>query len=286
MRTVEELLSSALVVIDQAFTIGAWKMLPLLSGGHDSLSACYVASQHPKFNRVVYHIDTGIGSKKTREFVEEVCRDEKWELRVLKASDYRTKDSYEFIVRRIGFPGPSKHIMAYSRLKERCIERLTKGMGRKHPWFALITGCRSQESVRRMGHVQPIKVGDVDKKTGKIRHRSRIWVAPCHDWSAEEQNLFMDSFGLPRNPVKTSPLGMSGECFCGAFARPGELEMIRQICPDVAEEIDRLAEVAKSAGTPCIWGERPRKNLEMLETGPLCSSCDQRARAAGIVIKD
>lgn len=95
----------------------------------------------------------------------------------------------------------------------------------------------------------------------------------------------MDAHGLALNPVKTSPLGMSGECFCGAFARPNELDMIRRVCPDVAEKIDRLAVIAREAGKPCVWGQAPLKpGLRVLETGPLCSSCDVRARAAGVKI--
>src|SRR5207302_209048 len=105
---------------------------------------------------------------------------------------------------------------------------------------------------------------------------------PCHDWSSEDQHDFMNLFSLPRNPIKMSPLGMSGECFCGAFARPGELDMVREIVPDVAAEIDRLSVIAKQCGKPCVWGQKPTDDKGVIQTGPLCTSCDVRARQAGL----
>ena len=99
----------------------------------------------------------------------------------------------------------------------------------------------------------------------------------------------MNDFALPRNPVKESLLGMSGECFCGAFARPYELEMIQQFAPDVATEIARLEQIAKECGrVQCRWGKRqPGENGQVIvRTGPLCSSCDRKAAAAGVLFDD
>jgi 3'-phosphoadenosine 5'-phosphosulfate sulfotransferase (PAPS reductase)/FAD synthetase len=278
-RDADQLLASALAVIDEAFKTKAAKMFPLFSGGHDSLCACFVASHHPRFEGEVYHINTGIGSKKTREFVEEVCEEYGWNLRV-----YKSPATYEIFVRKRGFPGPGAHHWCYARIKERCIHQIMKGREPK----LLITGCRQEESKRRMGSVEPIKIGEVSPTTGKVANRKRIWTAPCFDWDHHEQRAFMNAFGLPRNPVKESALGMSGECFCGAFARPGELEMIRQIVPDVAIEIERLQKIARECGTPCNWGVRPdwEKGFVKSLTGPLCSSCDRRAMAAGIIVTE
>lgn len=272
----EQLLKNSLAIIDRAFETGAQTMLPLFSGGHDSLCATFIASHHPRFDGVVHHINTTIGAKATRDFTKEVAAELQWELRI-----WQSNFSYERFVKRLGFPGPGAHQWAYTNLKERCISKMGKGRGR----FCLITGCRSQESTRRMGHIEPIKIGETSKRTGKTTRTNRIWVSPCFDWSTEDQSRFMDHFDLPRNPIKQSPLAMSGECFCGAFARPGELEMIRIYAPDVAEEIDRLSAIAREAGTHCIWGTRKKseKGLITVETGPLCSSCDARAYAAGLL---
>jgi hypothetical protein len=94
----------------------------------------------------------------------------------------------------------------------------------------------------------------------------------------------MDEMGLPTNKLKVA-LGMSGECFCGAFAQPGELDLIRKYAPDVAVEIERLAAVAKECGSPCQWGTRPAGRLKVSTTGPMCSSCDQKMMARQMLIE-
>lgn len=273
-RSIDELTASALSVIDSGFLAGATEMLPLLSGGHDSFSACHIASQHPRFDGICYHIDTGIGAESTKEFVRTICKDNGWELQVFKSNF-----SYEKFVRRLGFPGPGAHQWVYNKLKDRAISMMTKGRKCK---CLLLTGCRSQESKRRMGHVAPVKVGETSKKTGKVSRKNRIWTAPCHDWSVAEQNSYMEFHDLPRNPLKEK-LGMSGECLCGAFAMPGELDRIRQYAPDVAAEIDRLSVIARECGTHDVWGvaKKKMKSPILSETGPLCSSCDKRAYFAG-----
>ncbi len=138
-----------------------------------------------------------------------------------------------------------------------------------------------------MGSVEPLKIGEQSPKTGRVSNKYRYWVAPCHDWSNEDQREFMDEHDLPRtNPIKESPIGMSGECFCGAFAKPGEIDMIRKYAPDVAMEIDRLKLIAIECGKHSVWGTRPdrKKGIVVAQTGPLCNSCDVRAMAAGIII--
>ncbi len=272
----EERIAKAHAVIDNAFCY-AHVMVPLFSGGHDSTCAVYIASLHPRFDGRVYHIDTGIGAKATRAHVEDVAKQFGWKLRV-----YKSKSTYEDFIRERGFPGPGMHQWAYVRLKERCVRMIMRLHGKAR--VALITGCRSQESERRMGNVEPVKVGETTKRG--VTNKRRIWVAPCHDWSQADQMAFMEKHDLPRNPIKETPIAMSGECFCGAFARPNELAMIRQYAPDVAEEIDRLALIAIQCGKHSTWGTRPdrKKGIVVSKTGPLCNSCDIRALAAGIVI--
>jgi hypothetical protein len=37
-------------------------------------------------------------------------------------------------------------------------------------------------------------------------------------------------------------LGKSGECMCGAYAHPGDLEALRQVCPELAQRLDALGD--------------------------------------------
>lgn len=251
MRDPDDLLLSAQTVIGMVFQ-GVWKyrrvMRPLFSGGYDSLCACYCASQTPWFEGKVYHINTGIGAKKTREYVDLVCAEMGWELVVLKSPA-----TYEQFVRKLGFPGPGAHTWIYQWIKDRCISLLVASKRTGGKKSALITGCRDAESTRRMGHLEPIHFGETSKKTGKVTHLNRIWVSPCYDWTNEEQKAFMDAYGFPRSEIKDR-LGMSGECFCGAFAAPGEISRIEVHAPDVFVEIKRLTEIAKQCGQRSTWG--------------------------------
>lgn len=282
MRTTQELSLSAWKVLGEACNAAdAYPrkkrprvMVALFSGGHDSICACHVASRFRWFDGVT-HIDTGIGAKATREHVEAACSQLGWKLRVLKSPE-----TYEQFVRLRGFPGPGMHQWAYVRLKERCVRVAVKGKV-----AVLVTGCRRDESTRRMGTVEPVKVGEQNARG--VENRNRVWTAPCFDWTAAEQAAYMEEYDLPRNPLKAT-LGMSGECFCGAFARPGEIDLLRRHCPDVAAEIDRLAAIARECGRHAVWGTRPdrKKGLEVVQTGPLCTACDRRAWAAGVLFKN
>jgi 3'-phosphoadenosine 5'-phosphosulfate sulfotransferase (PAPS reductase)/FAD synthetase len=284
----QSLLDHSNDVINEAFERGAEVMAPLFSSGHDSLTAVFLASLHPKFDGTVYHIDTGIGARASRDFAHETAHEYGWTLAVLKS-----KDTYEQFIRDRGFPGPGRHMFAYNRLKERCVQEILRMHGKAK--VALITGCRSQESVRRMGNVEPLKIGDTVYGSGqplfnippKVINKRRYWTAPCHAFSESDQVSVMDGNDLPRNPIKMSPLGMSGECFCGAFARVDELTMIRRYAPDVATEIDRLSVIAKQCGKHDVWGTRPdkAKGTVTAQTGPLCNSCDARAMSAGLFIE-
>lgn len=297
-RPTSELLRSGLSIIGSAFFLDAEVMAPLVSGGHDSLSALFVTAQHPKFTGLIFHIDTGIGAKATQKHVLDVCAENHWQCEVLKSPE-----TFEMFVRDRGFPGPGMHQWTYVRLKERCVRMIMRKY--KGLRVALVTGCRAQESTRRMGHVEPLKIGELQHRTlvwhkinGKrtkvkleipeehVAEKRRYWVAPCHDWSAAEQSQFMDDFDIPKNPIKLTPLGMSGECFCGSFARPNEIALVRRWAPDVADEIDRLAAIAHQLGKPDVWGVRPdrRKGIVVAKSGPLCNSCDTRATSAGIII--
>lgn len=279
MRTPDELFDSADAVLHDGLCKSGGALTPLFSGGHDSLCATFIASESRWFTGDVFHIDTGIGANYTRRFVEDVCGKFGWNLRVFKSPA-----TYERFVSELGFPGPGAHQWVYNWLKDRCVSKISKG----YP-HTLVTGCRSSESTRRMGFVEPVKVGELctsGKNAGKLQKKNRIWTAPCHDWTKAEQMLFMDEFGLPTNRLKIA-LGLSGECFCGAYAQPGEREGIKEHAPDVDVEITRLTSIAQKCETPCIWGTRPDSDRAKVSiTGPMCSSCDQRAAAAGVILLD
>lgn len=233
-----ELLQEAIDLYNPSHVFG------LFSGGHDSLTACHHAAQHPAFSGCV-HINTGTGLKETRDYVYATCERFGWPLKEYRALE-DCGQSYEELVLKFGFPGPHGHGMMYQRLKERAVIMLT----REHKQHAkdkivLVSGCRSQESERRMGTTEP------------IQHRgARIWVAIIHPMSKCEVNEYIAEHGLPRNPV-VDLIHKSGECLCGAFAKKHELAELELWFPERAAEIRALEARVRERGFPWGWEDAP-----------------------------
>lgn len=255
-------LTEAKAILDEAVELyRPSHIFGLFSGGHDSLCATHVACQH-LFFRGAIHINTGIGVEETRQFVRKTCGTQRWPFK-----EYHPPVAYDDIVTEHGFPGPGGHFYMYVRLKERCIDQLVRDhkQGRDDK-IMLVTGVRVEESTRRMGHVEPI-----------VRKGSRIWVAPILNWTTDDKNDYITMNSLERNPV-VADLCMSGECLCGAFARPGEMTEIETFYPATAARIRELEAKASAAGVHAKWGTRPPKEQKPLEPMPmeLCWSCEAK----------
>lgn len=233
------------------------------SGGHDSLVAAHFASQHPSFTGCL-HINTGIGIEQTRQFVRDTCAEHDWLLK-----EYHPPVSYEEIVLKWGFPGPKGHTIIYNRLKERCLRQWTREY--KRFWkdrVVVVTGVRRAESRRRMGTLTEIN-----------RDGARVWCAPIINWTAKHKAEYIAKHGLKTNPV-VALLCMSGECLCGAFAKPGEREEIELWFPDAAAEISRIEALAREAGVHAVWGTPPpRREKTEKASMALCHSCEAKKEA-------
>ena len=263
-------MTEELAIIDRCVTkYNPSHTFALFSGGHDSLCATHLASQHPAFSGVV-HINTGIGIEETRQFVRDTCEEHGWALR-----EYHPTDKYEDLCVKYGFPGPGGHRYMYIKLKERCLRLLlrdTRDPKDRRRKIAFICGTRRAESTRRkMG-----LAGEMETDRPDPSPRA-IWVSPIINWESEDKRIYMEENNLRANLV-TDTLCMSGECLCGAFAKPNELEEIRRFYPDAAKEIDRIAALVKDAGQHHTWGTRPGKRVHPDQGDlPLCWSCEAKA---------
>lgn len=244
----------------------------LTSGGNDSAVPLHLLHEDPRVTGAV-HIDTGIKVDAVEPHVRATCEALGLPLLIYRATENTKADGtpdpqrYEDFVEQHGFPGPAQHSRMYQRLKERQIERLC----REHEGtVALVTGVRKSESRRRMGTVEETQ------KRGRT-----IWVAPITNWTEAHMLEYRATFSVPESPV-SRVLGMSGECLCGAFAKPGELAVLKRHFPEAAERIERLQE-----GKPWGWEEGPpqawfryQRGQDFLDESfmPLCVGCDKRWR--------
>lgn len=252
------------------------RVFGLFSGGHDSLTAVMVAKSHPRFTAAA-HINTGIGIEATRIFVRETAAAIGITLLEYKATEHTQASGkpdpqdYDAIVRQYGFPGPAKHASMYVRLKEKQLSRLERdheigGRSFHKRRVLYVSGARSQESVRRMGHVQ------------EVQHEGRrIWCAPIHDWSKLDTTLLISWLGLKRNPV-VDLIHKSGECLCGAFSEKGELEELN-MWDETRPAYNRIKalEAEEIARGRWGWEGRPPKcpKAKIRQPGIMCNSCSK-----------
>lgn len=262
-------------IIETALAYNPVAIFALYSGGDDSLKTTHWAMNNIPGCEVA-HFNTGIGIEITRTHVRETCAHYGWKLTEIRAKEDCGQD-YDEIVLRFGFPGPAGHQLMYRRLKERCVEKLVRDRKTKRSdKVMLITGIRQDESVRRGQYGGSV----IDFKG------AQMWVKPMYWVSGSDFHHYIVRHELRRNPVSVL-LGMSGECLCGAFAKPGELDMVRFVCPKTAARIEDLQARVRAAGHDWDWEDRPPrppKQRDDRQTGdlfnPLCVSCGKFEEAA------
>lgn len=255
---------TAIQIIEKVMERKPVAIFALFSGGDGSLAATHWAMNNIPGCRVA-HVDTGIGIPATQEFVRETCAREGWPLTIMRAKEDCGKD-YEEIVRKHGFPGPASHLKMYSQLKERAIRKLVaRHKTKRADKVALLTGVCHDDSRRRSGYggAEITAVG------------AQLWVNPQY-WSGRSWTYhYLSKYKIPRNPV-SEELGMSGECLCGAFAEPGELAIVRRVCPATADRIEALQQRIHNRH-PWGWEQKPPKarddDMTIDMFAPMCVDC-------------
>lgn len=268
--TLDDLERASLTLLDKAVEYyKPAKVYALFSGGTDSTAAAILASQHPSFSGCL-HLDTETGVPETQHHVRSVAGERGWDLVV---EPPRTT-SYEALVNHWGFPGSAGHGMAYAHLKDRALSRLT-AKKRSGGVTLLVSGARAEESKRRMGH------GSLITETAARPYQ--VWVNPLWGWTKAATEDYAKRHNVAKNPA-SKKLGMSGECLCGAMARPGELDLIRRYYPGKAEYIDWLSRKAGERGLWDKWGINPPPKIKSWPNSPelpgeaiACSGCIERA---------
>ncbi|MFE7566886.1 phosphoadenosine phosphosulfate reductase family protein [Streptomyces sp. NPDC057539] len=295
-RTLDEAIARSLEILDEAFAahpvVGTYW---LFSGGNDSVIVGHLLRGHYD---AVLHVNTGTGIPQTTQHVRDVAA--AWGDTL---HELHPKNRYEDLVlgkviagsgpnagwRSIwkGFPGPAGHKVMYRQLKNQPLmtfrrsvlgdqTRLPRADRKK---VIYLGGMRWGESEKRFRNAEAI---DPD---GSI-----VWVSPLVHWTDAhmreyrarhrcqqdhehaEHRLCFDR-ALPLNEV-TEHIHMSGECLCGAYAKPGELDEIEFFYPEVADRLKALEAEAEQAGIKyCRWGQKNGGTDSATAAGRLCSSC-------------
>lgn len=282
----------------------------LYSGGNDSVVVQHMLRRYlaarPLFRHYfkgMVHVNTGIAIKKTTVHVRQVA--DMWGI---KLEELHPKVTYlDLILGNVkstrgpnigravwrGFPGPGgdgqPHNVMYTRLKDAALQELRgryvgrQGIRRKAMY---ISGLRWDESDKRFKNAE-----EVDEKGGIV------WVGAIVHWTNahmreyrakwrcdkvhkhEPHRMCFDE-ALPLNEV-TANLHMSGDCTCGCYAKPNELDEIAFFYPDDAADIRDRERIVREAGiAACKWGKAPPPGFNPQPAGPepivdagLCRSC-------------
>jgi phosphoadenosine phosphosulfate reductase len=205
----------------------------LVSGGKDGLSAAKCLADCGKLKGCVA-LDTGISTPDWRDAVEDNCKHQGWSLEV-----YKTPCSYEALVEKYGFPGPSKHTWFMSYLKGRGVRQFKA----VHPDAVLASGVRQTESARRALTTKPVGMFE-----------GAMILAPIFDMPTAEVWKNFRAAGFVRAPAY-STLQISGDCLCGAFARETEPAALAHHYPNIWKRIEELqAKVKPLHPTRWQWG--------------------------------
>lgn len=268
---VEKMIGQGRSIVREAIeTYKPIAVIAAYSGGNDSIVTTHFAAK--EFDAEPVHFATGIGIKKTLEHAKTACesfgcplrvecakvrgkpkkmRDGRpFDVSILPAGNWRDgKTPFEEYVFNFGFPGIEQHGRMYQRLKEKPMRAVVADLKRNRKrtdCVLVVSGIRQDESSTRAGYKRAVQ-----------KDASVIWVNPFYWTSAVHFEAYRQEFGLPRNPVKTA-VGISGECLCGAYAKPGEKERVRAIEPETAEYLDRLEAIVRDEqGFPWGWEENP-----------------------------
>lgn len=236
----------------------------LWSGGNDSNTLAHV--MRPLLTHAVM-ANTGIGIEQTRQFVRDQAA--AWGLPLIEKSP---PTSYEELVIERGFPGPAMHYKMWQRLKERCFDAARHDLGIANSTkraAVFIAGRRRAESERR-------EDAPIDQSDGSV-----IWCSPLIMWTKLDILTYRSMHpDVPRNEV-SDLIHMSGECLCGAFAHPGELDEVGAWFPAMKQEIRDLEAKVRAAGHGepwCTWGHGQGGKAK---SASMCGSCASRVPGQG-----
>lgn len=246
----------------------------LFSGGNDSTTMLKLV--HKQVDAAV-HIRTGIGIESTFTHVQQVCADLGLKLIVLETdpSVYRKlvlrgryySRKYKEYREGLGFPGPALHYICYHHLKQHRIRNLQRDYSIRGEKLLLVSGVRRKESKRRAKSVEKKEWAGPDHEA-----RRCVWANPLVNCDGYDMITLREALKAPMCEA-ASLIHKSGECLCGAFAKPGELEEIEFWFPEVGKQIRGLEKEAKEAGKPyCQWGHGKIQGPSQ-PVGPLCQGC-------------
>lgn len=203
----------------------------LFSGGKDSLCLLHYLkgiAGDCGVSLEAIHADTTAGFPEVEVYVQRVCRSLKVRLHTVRPD----RDFFE-TAKRWGIPSP-KSRWCCKTLKVAPIRRFLQSLdGPK----IIFDGIRAAESYAR------------SKYTPVWYHPSFkcLSVSPIFYWPNARITRYIKSSGLPRSPAEK--LGMSAECWCGAYQGRADFEALLSIHPEIYRKLEEVEKAQKGKYT-------------------------------------
>lgn len=201
----------------------SFKPIVLFSGGKDSLcTLSYIKKVNGRRNGLMaLHADTTAGLPRVSRFVKRVCKNLEVNLVTVKP-----QEDFFSLAKKWGIPSPRSRWCCQT-LKIRPMRDYLKTLGEP---FIVIDGIRAAES-----HVRAKYLPLWYHPTFNC-----LSLSPIIEWTDEDVITYIKKEKLPVSPAYK--LGISAECFCGAYANRDDFELLLDIEPDM---FDKLAEVER-----------------------------------------
>lgn len=203
----------------------------LFSGGKDSLCLLHFLKKIADGCRVsieVVHADTTAGFPEVEEYVRKVCRLLDVPLHVVRPG----RDFFQ-TAKKWGIPSPRSR-WCCETLKVAPIRRFLQSVtGPK----VIFDGIRAAESSAR------------SKYTPVWYHPSFkcLSVSPIFYWPNAKIGRYIERCGLPRSPA--DKLGMSAECWCGAYQGRADFEALLSIHPEIYRKLEAVEKAQRGKYT-------------------------------------
>ena len=202
----------------------AYRPVVLFSGGKDSLcTLSHIKRINGRRNGLIaLHADTTAGLPRVSRFVKRVCKRLDVNLIMVKPD----RDFFD-LAKKWGIPS-ARSRWCCKTLKIRPMRDYLKTLDEP---FIVIDGIRAAESNVRAKYL-PLWYHPTFKC---------LSLSPLIDWSDEDITAYIKKTNLPKSPAYK--LGISAECFCGAYANRADFEVLLDIEPEM---FDKLAAVERT----------------------------------------
>lgn len=221
------------------------------SGGKDSLVSTHLMmnSLPDEIDKYAVFADTGIMLPVARLFVEDICKDFGWKLKVVDGNFFNKAKTN-------GMPR-MKHRWCCYVCKIEPMQSFIKTLA---PQRAEVTGLRRDESVRRA-------------KLNQIYYKRKVpsWAyAPIIAWSEKRVLKYIRENDLPTPPHYR--LGLRETCMCGVYSNRKQMEILKANFPELWQKILDLEASFRTHGAAFYFNNKPVRASEINEQQVLESS--------------